>query len=238
MFLFDPTYLCFMAPAFLLMVITSIYVKSAYNKWSKVPARSRMTGYEAAQRLIARAGLYGIQIEGVAGNLTDNYDPRTKILHLSQDVSGNASVASLAVAAHELGHAQQDAQGYFPLRFRSALVPMVNIGSYLGWILIIVGLLLSYAGMAFGVNLAWLGVLVFAGGAVFALATLPVELNASARARVLLAETGIISGEDEKRGVGTVLNAAALTYVAALVTSMLQLLYYVMLVGGLGRRRR
>ena len=236
---FDPTYLlCVAAPTFLLMLITSIYVKSAYKKWSQVPARSHLTGYDAVQRLIARAGLYGIQIQGVAGNLTDNYDPRTKILHLSQDVSGTASVASLAVAAHELGHAQQDAQGYFPLRFRAALVPMVNIGSYLGWILIIIGLFLSYAGVALGVNLAWLGVAIFAGGAVFALATLPVELNASARARVMLAESGIISGEDEQRGVSNVLNAAALTYVAGLVTAILQLLYYVMLVGGLGRRRR
>jgi Zn-dependent membrane protease YugP len=235
---FDPTYLlCVAAPTFLLMMITSIYVKSAYRKWSQVPARSGLSGYEAAQRLIARAGLYGIQIQGVAGNLTDNYDPRTKVLHLSQNVAGTASVASLAVAAHELGHAQQDAQGYFPLRFRAALVPMVNIGSYLGWILIIAGLFLSYAGWALGVNLAWLGVAIFAGGAVFALATLPVELNASARARVLLSESGIISGPDEQRGVSHVLNAAALTYVAALVTAVLQLLYYVMLVGGLGRRR-
>ena len=239
MLFFDPTYLlCVAGPTFILMMITSIYVKSAYRKWSQIQAGSRLTGYDAAQRLIARAGLYGIQIQGVAGNLTDNYDPRTKVLHLSQDVAGTASVASLAVAAHELGHAQQDAQGYLPLRFRAALVPMVNIGSYLGWILIIVGLFLSYAGMAFGVNLAWLGVAVFAGGAVFALATLPVELNASARARVLLSETGIISGPDEQRGVSNVLNAAALTYVAALVTAVLQLLYYVMLVGGLGRRRR
>ena len=238
MFFFDPTYLLFMAPAFLLMLITTWYVKSAYRRWSRVPARSGMTGTEAVQRLIARAGLYGIQIEGVRGNLTDNYDPRTKVLHLSQGVAENASVASLAVAAHELGHAQQDAEGYFPLRFRAALVPMVNIGSYLGWILIIIGLFLSYAGMALGTNLAWLGVAVFAGGAVFALATLPVELNASARARRLLAETGIISGPDEERGVNTVLNAAALTYVAALVTAVLQLLYYVSLVGGLGRRRR
>ena len=109
MFLYNPTYLLFMAPAFLVMIITSIYVKSSFNKWSKVPARSGMTGQEAVQRLIARAGLYGLQIEGVRGNLTDNYDPRTKILHLSQGVSENASVASLAVAAHELGHAQQDA---------------------------------------------------------------------------------------------------------------------------------
>ena len=150
MLFFDPTYLLCMAPAFLLMVITSIYVKSAYNKWSQVPAHSRMTGSEAVQRLIARAGLYGIKIEGVRGNLTDNYDPRTKVLHLSQDVAGNASVASLAVAAHELGHAQQDAEGYFPLRFRAALVPMVNIGSYLGWILIIIGLILKLRRDGFG----------------------------------------------------------------------------------------
>src|SRR5512136_1656247 len=234
---FDPTYLLCMAPAFLLMVITSIYVKSAYNKWSQVPGRSGLTGYDAAQRLIARAGLYGIQIEGVAGNLTDNYDPRTKVLHLSQGVAGTASVASLAVAAHELGHAQQDAQGYLPLRFRAALVPMVSIGSNLGWILIIGGLLLNSIGWAIGVNLAWLGVAIFAGGAVFALATLPVELNASARARTMLAETGIVSGADEQRGVSNVLNAAALTYVAALVSSVLQLLYYVTLVGGMGRRQ-
>ncbi|HTX90537.1 MAG TPA: zinc metallopeptidase [Anaerolineales bacterium] len=238
MFFLDPTYLCFMAPAFLLMMITTFYVRSSFNKWSKVPARSGLTGYDAAQRLIARAGLYGLQIESVRGNLTDNYDPRTKVLHLSQGVSGNASVASLAVAAHEIGHAQQDSEGYFPLRFRSALVPMVNIGSYLGWILIIAGLFISYAGYTFGVNLAWLGVAVFAGGAVFALATLPVELNASARARLLLSETGIISTAEEQRGVNTVLNAAALTYVAALVTAVLQLLYYVSLVSGLGRRRR
>jgi len=231
-------YLLCMAPAFLLMLITSWYVKSAYKKWSQVPARSQLSGTEAAQRLIARGGLYGVQVQTVAGNLTDNYDPHTKILHLSQDVAQNASVASLAVAAHELGHAQQDAQGYFPLRFRSALVPMVSIGSNLGWILIILGLFLSYAGIVLGVDIAWLGVVIFAGGAVFALATLPVELNASARARRLLAETGIISGSDEQRGVSTVLNAAALTYVAGLVSALLQLLYYVSLVVGLGRRRR
>jgi uncharacterized protein len=238
MLFFSPLYLIFMAPAFLLMIATSIYVNSSFKKWSNVAARSQLTGTEAVQRLISRAGLYGLQIRTIRGNLTDNYDPRTKTLNLSEGVSQYASVASLAVAAHELGHAQQDAQGYFPLRFRSALVPMVNIGSYLGWILIIIGLFLSYAGSALGVNIAWLGVVIFAGGFVFALATLPVELNASARARTLLSETGIISGPDEQRGVSTVLNAAALTYVAAIVTAMLQLLYYVMLVMGLGGRRR
>ncbi len=238
MFLFDPTYLLLMAPAFVLMLISSWYVKAAYRKWSQVPAHSGMTGVQAAQRLIVAGGLTGVQVEGVAGNLSDNYDPRSKVLHLSQGVAQTASVASLAVAAHELGHAMQDQEGYFPLRFRSAIVPMVNIGSYMGWILIMLGLFLNYLGMALGTNIAWLGVAVFGGGAVFALATLPVELNASTRARRLLAETGIISGTDEQRGVNTVLNAAALTYVAALVTAVLQLLYYVSLVSGLGRRRR
>jgi hypothetical protein len=170
-----------------------------------------------------------VQVQSTAGNLTDHYDPRNKTLYLSQGVANVASVASVAIAAHELGHAMQDAEDYFPLRFRSALVPMVNIGSYLGWILIIIGLFLNF------IQLAWLGVMVFAGGAVFALATLPVELNASARAKQLLVQTGIIRTEQEQRGVNEVLNAAALTYVAALVTAILQLLYYVSLVNG--RRR-
>ena len=235
---FNTQYLCYMAPAFLLMALTSWYVKSAYRRWSQVPARSGMTGLEAAQRLIARAGVQGVQIQTIPGDLTDNYDPRSKVLNLSQGTEQNPTVASLAVAAHEIGHAQQDAEGYFPLRFRAALVPMVSIGSNLGWIMIIAGLFLSYAGWAWGVDVAWLGVVVFAGGTFFALATLPVELNASMRARRLLAETGIIAGPDEQRGVSTVLNAAALTYVAGLVTAALQLLYYVSLVSGLGRRRK
>ena len=232
MFFFDPTYLCFMAPGFLLVMFASWYVNSAYSKWGRVGVRSRLTGSQAAERLIARGNLAGVQIQTIGGNLTDNYDPRDKVLHLSQGVAGNASVAAVAVAAHELGHAMQDADDYFPLRFRAALVPAVNIGSWLGWIMIFAGLLLRLT------NLAWLGVLVFSGGAIFALATLPVELNASARAKRLLAETGIIMGEDEQNGVNSVLNAAALTYVAGLAAALLQLLYFVSLVGGLGGRRR
>lgn len=231
MFFLDPTYLMFMIPAFILMALTSWYVKAAYQKWGRVPARSRLTGHQAAQRLISTGALYGVQVQGVAGQLTDHYDPRDKTLYLSQGVANGASVASVAIAAHELGHAMQDAEGYLPLRFRSALVPVVNIGSNLGWILIMIGLFLRWA------DIAWLGVLVFAGGAVFALATLPVEFNASARAKQLLVQTGVIQTEEETRGVNTVLNAAALTYVAGLVTAILQLLYYIFLVGGLGRRR-
>ncbi|MCJ7660840.1 MAG: zinc metallopeptidase [Anaerolineales bacterium] len=232
MFFFNPYYLLFMAPAIILMVAVQLYVNSAYKKWGQVPTRSGMSGAEAAQRLIRSGSLYDVNIEGVSGRLSDHYDPRKKTLRLSQGVYEGRSVASLAITAHELGHALQDREDYFPLRLRSALVPAVNIGSYLGWILIIIGIFLKMTG------LAWLGVAVFAGGALFALATLPVELNASARAKRLLVESGIIVGQDEQRGVNNVLNAAALTYVAALVTAVLQLFYYVTLVLGMGGRRR
>ena len=221
-----------MLPALLLMMAAQWYVSSVYRKWSQVPNRSRLSGAEAAQRLIRNGGLYEVEVEGVAGNLSDHYDPRQKVLRLSQGVHQGRSVAAVAIAAHELGHAMQDKEGYAPLRLRSALVPAVNIGSTLGWILIILGLVLRLSG------LAWLGVLVFAAGAVFALATLPVELNASARAKQMLLQTGIVVGEDEQRGVNNVLNAAAMTYIAALATAVLQLLYYVSLVGGMGGRRR
>jgi Zn-dependent membrane protease YugP len=243
MFFFDPLYLIFMIPAFILMGITSWYVKHAYNKWSQVRTNSGLTGAQAAQQLISRsvysgieggAELRNVRVLGIGGNLTDHYNPQDKSLYLSPGVANSPSVASVAIAAHELGHALQDAEGYIPLRFRAALVPAVNIGSNLGWILIMVGLFLRSTNL--GLSIAWLGILFFAGGAVFALATLPVEFNASARAKQLLAESGIIRTEEETRGVNQVLNAAALTYVAGLVTAVLQLLYYVLLVGG-GRRR-
>ncbi len=223
-------YLCFMLPAFILMAAVQFYVSSAYKRWSRVGARSQFTGAQAAQRLIQNGGLYDVRVEGIAGSLTDHYDPRDKVLRLSEGVYRGNSVASLAIAAHELGHALQDHEGYFPLRLRAALVPAVNIGSYLGWILIIIGLVIS------NTNLAWLGVAIFSLGALFALATLPVELNASARAKALLANTGLIVGEEEQRGVNNVLNAAALTYVAALVTAVMQVLYFGSMVAGVGRR--
>jgi len=229
MLFFDPTYLIFMIPAFILMGITSWYVRSSYTKWSRVRATSGLTGAQAAQRLISTGNLYGVQIQGVGGNLTDHYDPRNKTLNLSQGVVNSPSVAAVAIAAHELGHALQDAEDYLPLRFRAALVPAVNIGSYLGWIMIMAGLLLRMT------NLAWLGVLVFSGGALFALITLPVEFNASARAKQLLVQTGIIQTDQEMRGVNAVLNSAALTYVAGLITALMQLLYFATLIGG--RRR-
>jgi len=232
MFFFDPMYLIFMIPAFALMGFASWYVRHAYSKWSQIRATSGLTGHMAAQRLISTGNLYGVQVQGTAGQLTDHYDPRNKTLYLSPGVADSPSVASVAIAAHELGHAMQDAEDYFPMKIRSMLVPAVNIGSNLGWILIIIGLMLRITGIA------WLGVLVFSGGALFALATLPVEFNASARAKELLYSTGVIQTEEERRGVNQVLNAAALTYVAGLVTAVLQLLYYVFLIGGMGGRRR
>ena len=231
MFWFDPYYLIFMAPAFLLMLAAQWYVSSAFKKWSRVPVRANLSGAEAAQRLIRYGGLYGVRVEAVRGTLTDHYDPRSKVLRLSPQVYQGRSVASVAVAAHELGHALQDQEGYAPLKLRGMMVPAVNIGSYLGWILIFLGLILNF------LQLAVVGLMVFSLGAAFALVTLPVELNASARAKRLLRETGIVQTEDEARGVNTVLNAAALTYVAALVTALLQVMYYAMLIFG-GRRRR
>jgi Zn-dependent membrane protease YugP len=228
---FNSGYLIFMLPAFIIMMAAQWYVSSSYSRWSKVPNRSGLNGADVARHLIDRGGLSGVSVEQIQGRLSDHYDPREKVLRLSPGVAQSASVAAAAIAAHELGHAMQDREDYFPLRLRAALVPAVNIGSYLGWILIMVGIFMQATG------LAWLGVAVFAGGAVFALATLPVELNASARARELLSTAGIITDEQERGGVNTVLNAAALTYVAALFTAILQLLYFASIVLGMGRRR-
>jgi len=231
MFYFNPQYLLFMAPALLAMLAAQWYVNSTYKKWGRIPNKSGISGAEAARRLINRSGLTEMRIQEIPGKLTDHYDPRKKVLSLSPGIYQGTSVASLAIAAHELGHAQQDQEGYIPLQFRSLLVPAVNIGSTLGWILIMVGLVLNL------INIAWLGVFAFSGGTIFALATLPVELNASARARALLQNSGISLSSEEIGGVNSVLNAAALTYVAALFTSVMQLLYWISIVSG-GRSRR
>jgi Zn-dependent membrane protease YugP len=221
-----------MLPAFFVMLAAQYYVSSTYKKWSQVRNRSQLTGAEAAQRLIRTGGLYEVRVEAVSGKMSDHYDPRSKVLRLSQGVYQKSSVAAVAIAAHELGHAMQDQEGYFPLRLRSTMIPVVNIGSTLGWLFIILGIFMQWTG------LAWLGVIVFSAGALFAMATLPVELNASARAKKLLVQSGIIIGQDEQQGVNKVLNAAALTYIAALLTSIMQLLYFTSLVGGMGGRRR
>jgi hypothetical protein len=229
---FDPMYLIFMLPALLLVWLAKWRVDSAYEKWSQVRNSRGLRGADVAQHLLRYTGLRDIRLEGAPGQLTDHYDPQNNVLRLSGNVSYTPSVAAMAVTAHEIGHALQDRDGYAPLQLRSAIVPVVNIGSTLGWVIIFIGLLLQMA------ELAWLGVFVFAGGALFALVTLPVEFNASSRALALLTDTGLITSDEERSGVKAVLDAAALTYVAALGAAIAQLLYYVFLVAGLSGRRR
>lgn len=226
----NPVYWMFALPALLLAFAAQAMVRSAYQKYLRVPNAARVTGVEAAQRLMREAGVY-LSIERAPGQLSDHYDPRHEVLRLSQDVAARASVASVAIVAHEVGHAQQDAQAFLPMRLRSILVPVVNFTSWLGPILFFIGLLLDVA------NLQWVGVLAFSGAVVFALITLPVELNASRRGLHLLEQSGVLVGERELRGARKVLNAASLTYIAALAQSVSTLLYYLFLLGGRGRRR-
>lgn len=235
MFTFSLDYWLYMIPAIALVFIARIWVSSTYSKWGKVPNDGQVTGADTASRLLGNSGLRSVAVEGVQGTLSDHYDPRSNTLRLSKAVANNRSVASMAIAAHEIGHAAQHAKGYFPLRVRSALVPVVNIGSTLGWILIFGGLLLRGT---LGTQLATIGVVAFGFGTVFALATIPVELDASKRAMVLLTESGLLRSTQDRRGVRSMLNAAAFTYVAALAAALLQLLYYASLVVGMGRRRR
>lgn len=231
-FPYNFNYWTFMLPAFLLVLLAQLWVNSTYRRWSRLRNGYGLTGAEAARRLLNQGGLSDVALEGVPGQLTDHFDPRRKVLRLSAPVAQGESVASLAITAHEIGHALQDQEGYLPLRFRAALVPAANVGSMLGWILIFIGLLLR------SVQLGWLGVLVFSTGAIFALATLPVELNASARARALLTQSGLIVNDNERRGVNSVLTAASFTYIAALAAALLQLLYWASIVAGMGGRRR
>uniref|UniRef100_UPI002ADD7896 zinc metallopeptidase n=1 Tax=Thermoflexus sp. TaxID=1969742 RepID=UPI002ADD7896 len=229
MFWWDPLYFVFALPALLLGLYAQAKVQAAYNRWLQAPAR--VTGLEAARRLLQAAGLYEVRLEGVPGHLTDHYDPSTKTLRLSASVAGVPSVASLAVAAHEVGHALQDAEGYWGLRARGALVPAVNLGSWLGPVLFLVGFLLQSA------DLVWVGVWLFAGAALFALVTLPVELDASRRALRLLEESGLLGTAAERAGAREVLRAAALTYVAALAQALSTLAYYAFLAMGMSRSR-
>lgn len=226
---FDPTIILV-----LIGVVISLWaqgrVSSTYGKYSKVRSRTGMTGAEAAMRLLHSQGIYDVTVRQVAGNLTDHYDPRTKVVNLSESVYGSASVAALGVAAHECGHAMQHNEGYAPLRFRSALVPVANFGSKISWPLILFGLMIG----GLGSPLCQIGILMFSLAVLFQLVTLPVEFNASSRAVKLLDSLGILSGE-EVSGTRRVLSAAALTYVAAAASSILQLLRLVILYGG--RRR-
>jgi uncharacterized protein len=225
MFFFDPSYLLFALPPLLLGLWAQFKVKSAFRKYAQVPTQSGVTGAQAAMRLLERGGLGNVAVEETEGMLSDHYDPRSKTLRLSGDVYSMPSIASVGVAAHEAGHAMQDKTGYYPLALRSAMVPVVSIGSNLGPILFMIGLFMHGV---LGSSLAWAGILLFAATALFAIVTLPVEFDASRRAKQLLVSQGIVS-QREMEGVNAVLDAAALTYVAAAAQAIMQLLYYVTL---------
>ena len=224
---FDPTYLLLVI-GMVLSLLASAKVKSTFSVYSRVRSASGLTGADAARRILRMSGITDVTVVPISGSLTDHYDPGSKKLALSQDVYDKTSVAAIGVAAHECGHAIQHAIGYAPLEFRSAIVPVANFGSTLSWPLFLIGL---FSGIR---PLVTAGIVLFSLAVLFQLVTLPVEINASSRALKMLQSTGIL-GTDETRGARKVLTAAAMTYVAALAASILQLLRLLILAGG--RRR-
>ena len=229
MFFFDPLYLLFIGPALVLSLWAQAKVRGTYARFSRVPNMIGLSGAEAARRLLDANGLQNVRVEGVPGELSDHYDPRTKVLKLSAGVFRNASVASLGIVAHEVGHAVQDRTAYGPLRLRSGLVPLASVGSKIGVVLLIIGVVIQFSGMV------WLGIALFSMGTIFALVTLPVELNASRRAVNMLQANGMVNVA-EVAGTRKVLSAAAWTYVAGLLAAIAQLLYWVTLASGMRRR--
>jgi uncharacterized protein len=228
--IFDPTYFLYLAPALALSLWASFRTKSAFKKYSKVPVSTGMSGARAAQRMLDAAGISDVKIVAHRGMLTDHYNPVTKTLALSEQVYGVPSIAAVGVACHEAGHAIQHAVAYKPLWLRSLLVPTANLGSSLGYLVMVFGLMLG------SLQLFMVGVVLFSCVFAFQLVTLPVEFDASARAKKLAVANGIILPQ-EREGMDRVLNAAALTYVAAAVSTLLTLLYFLMRAGLLGGRR-
>ena len=218
---FDWTYLLILA-AFLVSLVVQVNMNGTFQKYSRVRSMSGMTGAEAAERILRSAGIFDVQVVHIQGNLNDHYDPRTKVIKLSDPIYGSSSLAAVGVAAHECGHAMQHATEYTPLSVRSALVPVANLGSQLSWPLVLIGLILSVR------PLLTAGIFLFCGALLFQLITLPVEFNASRRALRTLEQTGIM-GQQEISGTRKVLGAAAMTYVAAVVASLLQLLRLILL---------
>lgn len=226
-------YILFMIPGLLFMLWAQAKVKGTYKKYSQVQNMANVTGAQAARRVLDSQGLQDVAVEAIPGELTDHYDPRSRVLRLSQGVYGVPSVAAIGIAAHEAGHAIQHAKAYAPMKVRSALVPAVNIGSNLGFGVLFLGIILQQTG------LAWAGIVLFSLATLFALVTLPVEFDASNRAKAALVQVGLVDsgvrGGQEGGGVAAVLNAAGWTYVAGFASSVLTLLYYVMLVTGMRR---
>lgn len=239
MFYFDPLYMLVMIVGLAVSGIASLMVKLAFNKYARVPASSGLTGAQAAQRMLDVAGIRGVEIQRVSGFLSDHYDPRSRVVRLSPEVHDGRSISAVSVACHEVGHAIQHATKYPALAVRSAAVPIASIGSNLGLILIMVALFLGGATAGgFGQIAALVGVALFGATVFFQLITLPVEFDASFRAKQMLPKMGIISGPREAAGVNSVLNAAAMTYVAAAVVAIMQLVYWAWRLGLLGGQRR
>lgn len=225
MLMLNPIYFMFALPALILGLYAQFKVQSAYARYLKTRNSKGIVGHEAARHLLAATGLGSVRIAETRGQLTDHYDPRDKTLYLSEGVARTPSVAALGIVAHEVGHAQQDMQGYSLLKLRGAMVPAVQIGSWLGPILFVMGLVLQLG------NLPEIGLILFSTTLLFALVTLPVEFNASRRAVGLLKDTGLVTTAEEK-GVRQVLSAAALTYVAAAVQALSTIMYYLFILGG------
>ena len=223
-FYFDSTYILIIIGA-ILCLLASAKVRSTYSRYQRVRSASGLTGREAAERILYYSGIQDVRVEHVAGNLTDHYDPRSKVLRLSDTTYGSPSVAAVGVAAYECGHAIQHARGYAPLSFRSALVPLANFGSTIAWPLIILGFLFNNQSSQLFINI---GILAFSLAVLFQIVTLPVEFNASGRALRILSETGMLQSE-ELSMTRKVLSAAALTYVASAAAAILQLLRLILL---------
>lgn len=233
MLYFDPMYILYIAPAMILALWAQAKVKGTYQKYARVPIRGRMTGAQVARQILNSFNLSDVPIEQIPGNLTDHYDPRKRVLRLSPAVYQGSSIAAAGIAAHEAGHAIQHGQEYFPLHLRTYIYPMASLGTSAAWILFMLGFALLYFGSVFGQAMIMLGILLFAGYVVFAFITLPVEFNASSRALAALEGFGYLE-RDEVQGARKVLNAAALTYVAAAAMALMQLLYWISV---LNRRR-
>ena len=228
--IFDPVYLLFILPGLALSLWASFRTKSAFNKYSKIPVGSGLTGAEAARVMLDRSGLHNVEVGRSHGFLSDHYNPMTRKLALSEEVYHSRSVAAVGVACHEAGHAIQHARHYKPLWLRSTLVPTANIGSSIGYMVMLFGLMFA------STNMVAVGAILFSAVVLFQLVTLPVEFDASARAKELVVSYGIVTTH-ERQGIDRVLNAAALTYVAAAVSSLLTLLYFLMRAGFLGGSR-
>ena len=231
---FDWTYLILVLPCMIISLIASSRVNSTFQKYSTQYSQRRLTGAEAARRVLAHNGVTGVRIERVAGNLTDHYDPRTNVIRLSDSVYTSTSTAAIGVAAHEAGHAVQYAKDYAPIKFRAAIIPLTNFGSKLAMPLILAGILLTFLG-SFSTMLVYLGIAAFGLSFLFQLITLPVEFNASRRAIRAIEDAQLLTLEEQK-GAEKTLKAAAMTYVAATAVALAQLLRLIMLFGN--RRRR